>query len=109
LAVNGKQLEEWGGGMSGTAVFFYLPGYGRFVVSLAPHTDLGFRKSGQVRGNTLAIHSGADTFLFECDGPIAPGGGAFNLYVYHDPTWRPRGGPDAFQLGASSARSLVRR
>lgn len=95
--------------MSGTAVYFYLPNHGRFVFSLAPNEQLGFRKAGEVRGSTLTITWGSDTFLFDCDGPVAPGGGVFNLYVYHDPSWRPRGGSDSFQLGASSARSLVRR
>jgi len=109
LSVNGKPVDEWGGGMSGAAVYFYLPNHGRFVFSLAPNEQLGFRKAGEVRGSTLTITWGNDTFLLDCDGPIAPGGGVFNLYVHHDPSWRPRGGPESFQLGASSARSLVRR
>jgi hypothetical protein len=110
LSVNGKQVEQWGGSMSGEAVAFYLPNHGRFVFSLAPHADLGFRKAGEVRGATLKITWGNDTYVFECDGPIAPGGGVFNLYVYHDPSWRPRGGPDAFHLASSSPVStLVRR
>jgi len=108
LTVNGKQVDESGGGISGAAVYFYLPNYGRFVFSLAPHEQLGFRKAGEVRGSTLTITWGNDTFVLDCDGPIAPGGGVFHLYVFHEPSWRPRG-PDSFQLGASSARSLVRR
>ena len=107
LTVNGKSVDEWGGGMSGTAVFFYLPRHGRFVFTLVPHEELGFRKAGEVRGNALTINRGSDTFVFDCDGPIAPGGGVFNVYVYHDATWRPRGA-DEFQFGASTARSLVR-
>ncbi len=108
LTVNGKQADEWGGGMSGPAVYFYLPNRGRFVFSLAPNEQLGFRKAGEVRGSTLIITWGNDSFVLDCDGPIAPGGGVFNLYVYHDPSWRPRGGPDSFTIGASSARLLVR-
>ena len=109
LTWNGKRVGEWEGSMSGTAVYFYLPNHGRFVFSLAPHEQLGYRKAGEVRGRTLTINWGNDTFAIVCDGPIAPGDGVFNLYVYHDPSWRPRGGPDAFHLGASDAASFVRR
>ena len=108
LTWNGKDAGEFGGSMSGTAVSFYLPKHGRFVFSLAPHEQLGYRKAGEVRGGTLTITWGNDTFVLTCDGPIAPGDGVFNLYVYHDPSWRPRGGPDAFHLGASDAASFVR-
>ena len=109
LTVNGKRVEDWAGSMSGSAVFFYLPSHGRFVFALAPNEELGFQKAGEVRGNTLTITWGTDIYAFECDGPIAPGGGVYNVYVYRDAAWRPRGGPDRFLLGASSARSLVRR
>ena len=43
LTVNGKQVDEWGGVLTGEAVYFYLPNHGRFVFSLAPNEKLGFR------------------------------------------------------------------
>lgn len=108
LSVNGKQIEQWDGSMSGAAVFFYLPGRGRQVFSLAPNAELGFHRAGEVRGSSLTIAWGGDTYQIECDGPIAPGGGVFHLYVYPDPSWRPRRNAGEFLLGASDARSLVR-
>ncbi|MEX2264304.1 MAG: hypothetical protein WD696_20285 [Bryobacteraceae bacterium] len=109
MSMNGSLVDESGGGISGEAVYFYLPNRGRFVFSLAPNEKLGFSKAGEVRGSTLTITWGNDTFVLACDGPIAPGGGVFNLYVYHDSSWRPRSGADTFHFGASSARSLVHR
>ncbi|MCC6860827.1 MAG: hypothetical protein IT158_19825 [Bryobacterales bacterium] len=114
LSVNGGQAVDTGSGsISGTAVFFDLPDRGRFILSLAPNEELGFRKAGEIRGDTMTIRWGSETYLLESDGPIAPGGGVFNLYVYHDPGWRPGGSWGASDqglfFGASDARSLVRR
>ncbi|MFN7918493.1 MAG: hypothetical protein U0Q16_00260 [Bryobacteraceae bacterium] len=107
--LNGKAVEGMdGGGISGEAVFFYLPGRGRYVMSLAPNADLGFRKAGEIRGNEASVTIGSDTFRVECKGPIAPGGGAFHLYVHYDPAWRPRDGVVGPMWGAALAKMLVR-
>jgi hypothetical protein len=73
----------------GAAVWFYLPSHGRFVLTLTPHPDLGFRSAGEIRGSTLTFTSGNDTFNLVSSGRIAPGSGPFNLYVLHEPDWRP--------------------
>jgi len=107
MTVNGAAVGQAGGSFVGTAAFFYLPGYGRFAFTLAPHEELGFRKAGEVLGNTLTFTWGNDTFAITCDGPIAPGGGVFNLYAYRDEAWRPRA-DSSFFFGAGAARSIVR-
>lgn len=108
ILLNGKQMETMGpGAISGEAVYFYLPGYGRYAMSLAPNLELGFRKLGEVRGSRISFRSGTDTWAVDCKGPIAPGGGVFNLYVYTDPAWRPSTGEGTYHLGASSARSMI--
>jgi hypothetical protein len=73
----------------GTAVWFYLPAHGRFILSLTPHPELGFRNSGEIRGSALTFTAGNDTFNLVSSGRIAPGSGPFHLYVVHDPMWRP--------------------
>jgi len=73
----------------GAAVWFYLPMYGRFILSLTPHPELGFRNAGEIRGSALSFTVGNDTFNLVSTGRIAPGSGPFNLYVLHDPDWRP--------------------
>jgi hypothetical protein len=110
ISLNGKLVESTGtGGISGEAVFFYQPGHGRYAMSLAPNLELGFRKMGEVRGSRITFRNGNDTWTIDCASPVAPGGGVFNLYVYPDPAWRPSTGADASQLGASSARSMIRK
>jgi hypothetical protein len=110
ISLNGKRVEATKtGGSSGEVVYFYLPGHGRHALSLAPNPELGFRKLGEVRGARITFQNGSDTWTIDCDGPIAPGGGVFNLYVYADPGWRPTAGAEALQWGASSARSMIRK
>jgi hypothetical protein len=76
----------------GPAVWFYLPMRGRFILSLTPHPDLGFRDAGEIRGSTANFKVGSDTFNLVSGGRIAPGSGPFNLYVLNDPTWQPTSG-----------------
>lgn len=110
ISLNGKQMASMGtGGISGEAVYFYLPGHGRYAMSLAPNLELGFRKLGEVRGSRISLRNGTESWTIDCKRPVAPGGGVFNLYAYPDPAWRPSTGEDTYQLGASSARSMIRK
>lgn len=111
LTRNGKQLLEWDrGGIGGQAVYLYVPHYGRVAFTLLPLAELGFQRSGEVRGSSLSITLGSDTFVIDTAVPIAPGGGVFNLYVRHDASWRPRNAAEVDQVhfGASEARSMGR-
>jgi len=86
----------------GTAVWFYLPARGRFILSLTPHPELGFRSAGEIRGSALTFTEGNDTFNLISSGRIAPGSGPFNLYVLHDPAWKPPlAGADSAQWGSA--------
>jgi hypothetical protein len=78
--------------ISGAAIYFYLPMHGRFVLSLTPQPELGFRKAGEIRGSTINFTVGEDTFSLVSTGRIAPGSGPFTLYVLHEPGWQPRAG-----------------
>jgi hypothetical protein len=92
MSVNGKVDTSTSGSnieISGVVVWFYLPKRGRFLLSLTPHPDLGFRKAGEVRGSKLSFTIGSDTFNLVAGGAIAPTQSAFNLYLLHDPTWKP--------------------
>jgi hypothetical protein len=75
------------GDVSGPAPWFYVPMHGRFILSVTPHHQ--FRKAGEIRGSTLTFTLGDDTFGVVSEGRIAPGSGPFNLYVLHEPDWRP--------------------
>jgi hypothetical protein len=116
VSVNGKLDPSTAGSkidVSGVVVWFYLPNRGRFLLSLTPHPDLGFRKAGEVRGSTLSFTVGSEAFMLVAGGAIAPTQAAFNLYVLQDPTWKPdypNANLSAFIMGAADrAEALVRK
>jgi hypothetical protein len=79
----------------GAAVWFYLPGQGRFALTLTPHPEYGFVQAGEVRGSTLSFTVGNDTFNLVSSRRIAPGLRPFHLYVLREPDWKPDAAPKA--------------
>lgn len=96
FSVNGKVVESGRQDVSGAAVWLYAPGKGRFVFSLTPRP--GFQKAGEIRGTSMTFKVGADTFAVSSAVRIAPGDAPFNLYVLHEPAWRPAD-TSAFTIG----------
>jgi hypothetical protein len=95
ISVNGTVLEtstRLGGSISGAALWFYLPERGRFVMSLVPNPKLGFRRAGEVSNRSLTFTEGSERYDIHSTGRIVPAWGRFNLYVLHDPKWRPTRG-----------------
>lgn len=74
---------------AGRIVWVYVANRGRFLLSLTPQRDPGFRKAGEVRGSTLTFKAGNDTFSIVAGAPIAPSHSPFNVYVLHEPAWKP--------------------
>ena len=73
------------------------------MFSLVPRYDLGFQKAGEIRGSTMTWRYGGDEFSLSSRGRIAPGDGAYHLYVLNDPGYRPTRTQfvdDDFVLGA---------
>jgi hypothetical protein len=73
---------------NGGVLWIYFPGQGRYVLSLAPHQ--GFFLAGAIRDNSMQFRDGGGEFEVRLDTPIAGAGNAFNLYLLHDPSYRPR-------------------
>jgi len=94
---------------TGPLVWFYLPNRGRYILSLAPHPELGFVQAGEVRGGAITFTEGKDKFLLESPVPAATGSAAYFLYVLHDPDWEPtaRNQADRPQFGSVAPRELV--
>jgi hypothetical protein len=67
----------------------YFPDHGRFILSLTPRANLGFRKTGEVRGGRIAFTLDGDSVKLESIRPIASGNGVYNIYVLHEPDWEP--------------------
>ena len=104
ISVNGAALDastRVGGGISGAALWFYLPERGRFVLSLLPNPKLGFRRAGEVTGRSLTFTEGHDRYDIQSTSRIVPAGGRFNLYVVHDPAWRPTSDESPLIVGAA--------
>lgn len=93
VSVNGTPQDTTSGrtieSATGTLVWFHLPNRGRYILSLAPRSDLGFIKAGEIRGGAITFTLGGDTFTLECNTPIATGYAPYVLYVLHDPEWEP--------------------
>ena len=96
-------------GASGTLVWFYVPGRGRYVLSLAPRAELGFKKIGEVRGGVVTFTDGKDEFRLESYRTIAPGDSPYVLYVLRDPEWAPtvQSQVSSLLLGSVSPRELA--
>lgn len=92
MFINGRFEESSArtvGEETGAVVWIYIPRRGRFVLSLVPNARQGFRKAGEIRGSSLRFSIGADAYSVSSAGRIAPGESAYNLYVLHQPDWRP--------------------
>jgi len=115
LSLNGRVLDSTAKlnmGISGSPLWIYIDGHGRFVFTLMPRTDLGFQKLGEIRGSTMVWRWAHDDFSVNTDARIAPGEGAYNVYVFNDPNWHPRPRGEAqsgFTMGAGGTlESLIR-
>jgi hypothetical protein len=73
----------------GPLPWFYLPGRGRYVLSLLPRQGAGFIKAGEIRGSTITIVMGSDTIELWTDVSVASGDSPYFLYVLHDSNWEP--------------------
>ena len=73
--------------LRGPLPWLYLPGRGRFVLSLVPRPD--FERAGRVEGRNLVIKSGEDTIALRCAGPITTEYETYIIYLRRDPNWEP--------------------
>jgi hypothetical protein len=92
ISINGTLLDastRVGGSISGAALWLYLPERGRFIMSLLPNSKLGFRRAGEVTDRSLTFTEAHERYDIQSTSRIVPAGGRFNLYVLHDPDWRP--------------------
>ncbi len=88
---------------TGTRILVYLQNRGPYRLSLVSQPD--YRKAGAVRGTSLTFTSGTDRFSIGAGIPIAPGNGAFNLYVREDAGWKPpsnQGNPEVLILATDT-------
>ena len=86
--INGQKSQRSGFTLKpGSTFWVAVPGQGRYVLSLTSHD--GFVKSGTIRDNVVAFEAGDQECEVRFMSPIAGAGKAWNLYMLHDPTYRP--------------------
>jgi hypothetical protein len=91
LTLDGKemQLPQEAVAVKGNIVWIYVPGHGRYLLSLKPHADLGFSLAGQVGGTSLWFKLRDEEIQIDADERIAPGSATYNLYALHESDWLP--------------------
>lgn len=107
LYVNGVPVTTGSAGTTGAAAWFYAPGHGRFVFSLAPHPELGFTQIGVVAGTVLTITEGTNVFELESSvNVVSTTEPTFRVYGRHDKAWgnnSPR-----FTMGSADNAAWIR-
>jgi hypothetical protein len=96
---------------SGGIVWVYVPNAGRFLLSLVPRGQ--FVRAGSVRGTSLTFNVAGNSYNVNSATRIVPGDGVFNVYVLHQPEWKPEypnANVDTVHVGAADrAEYLVER
>jgi hypothetical protein len=88
LTVNGKLLAEKKVAF-GANVYFYVKGKGRFVISPFPREGFKFQKTGMIDGRNISFEMNGDKYEIQSLAPIICSGGKWNLWVLHEPDYRP--------------------
>jgi GWxTD domain-containing protein len=102
-----KSLESaWKGYVEGYTVYVYIPGKGRFVFSLFPHSNYSSQKIATVNDNKINFEINGDNYEVISEEPIISGGGGWNVWVLHDPNFKPElsiknADPNSIHFGAA--------
>jgi hypothetical protein len=73
----------------GNLVWIYVPGRGRYILSLTPRPALGFSRASEVRGGYLTVTVDGVALSVTSTGPIAPGSAPYVIYALHDNDFAP--------------------
>jgi hypothetical protein len=89
LSLNGSAVEvpQDLASVKGKVVWIYLPGHGRYLLSLSPRS--GFSLAGQVGGTALEFDLRSVEVQIDAKERIAEGSALYNLYVLHQSDWLP--------------------
>ncbi|HEX8921081.1 MAG TPA: hypothetical protein VF766_06365 [Pyrinomonadaceae bacterium] len=91
LLVNGEMVAgaKRTGGCAGSLVWFHLPGKGRFIFSLMPHSGYDFRKVATIEHNKISFNWDGTRYEWFSSSPIIGSGGNWNLWVTRDADYIP--------------------
>ena len=111
VSLNGAMKGVIGRSVRGSLLWLYLPGHGRYVLSLTPRPGLDFQQAGEVRGGAISFVLAGDSIRLESFSPIVGGDSPYLLYVLHDPQWEPtsekqKSAPNIGTVGAAELAAL---
>jgi hypothetical protein len=75
--------------VSGALVWFYVPGRGRFVLSLVPREGYDFRKTAIIEDNRVSFDHQGDHYELVSSAPVVGTGGDWYAWVLFDPAYAP--------------------
>jgi hypothetical protein len=73
----------------GPVLWVYIPRYGRYVLSLHPHPELGFESAGEAAGDSLTFAADGNVFRIDTAERVAAGSGAYTIHMLPDLDWMP--------------------
>ena len=87
----------------GPVLWVYVPGHGRYVLSLHPHPDLGFESAGEAVGNSLTFTADGNIFRLDTAERVAAGSGTYTVRVLPDLGWEPADPQDRARIMIGTA------
>lgn len=104
ISINGEKTKT-GSGASGSVIWVYIKGKGRFIFSFAPQPGFDFQKTGVILDDKIMFEYNGDAYQFTNKSPVLASSGKWNLWVMFDGKYQPSAdklSPDSpFQFGAA--------
>ena len=93
VSINGTLVSEGGAGavVAGRYAMFYIPGRGGYFFSADPVSRRAFVQVGDVDGARLRFTLDGSNYECESEAPILVHAERGQIWVYHDPAYRPAG------------------
>ena len=92
----------------GPVVWVYIPGYGRYVLSLHAPAGLGFEDAGEASGNSL-VFTAPDGNVFRIDTAerVAAGSGTYTVHMMPDSGWAPADPQDRARVTIGTSPGVI--
>jgi hypothetical protein len=101
VQVNGQAVPGVAmGEAAGSIIWLYIPGHGRFLLSIAPLP--GFQKAGTVHHTILNFRDGGDEYEVRTSSPVMQSAKRWNVYVLRDSLYDPRQAKPSVTFGAAN-------
>jgi len=98
----GKRGTDFGGAL----IWCYVEGRGRFIFSLVPRDGYPFEKKAIISDNKIELLFRGTQYEWLSRSSILPGGGTWNVWVLHDPTYVPFGPRKLVEKGPNKLEKL---